>query len=68
MKPKIERALPMRTEKRTVHGQVVEVKIYPIGASNYEEEDELEELLRMMEPAEVTVNPTGQQFYLRKED
>lgn len=67
MNLKKERVQPMKIEKRIIHGQEVEVKVYPAGASNYEEEDELEELLRLMEPAETTVNPTGQQYYIKLE-
>lgn len=67
MKLKKERAIPMKIEKRLVHGQIVNVKVYPTGASNYEEDNELEELIRLMEPAEPTVNPTGQQYYIKLE-
>ena len=66
MRLKSKRVRPMRIEKKVIHGQEVEVKIYPTGESNYEEDDELEELLKLMEPGEPTVNATGREFYLKR--
>ena len=57
--------------KKIVHGVEVEVKVYPVGASNYVSEDELDELIELFnraEDASVTVKKTGIEHYLRKDD
>jgi len=57
--------------KKIVHGVEVEVKVYPVGASNYVSEDELDELIELFnraEDASVTVKKTGIEHYLRRDD
>ena len=55
--------IPFTIVKKVIHGQEVEVKVYPAGVSSYIDEDDLE--IRVEEP---TVKPTGVEFYLIKED
>jgi len=62
MKLKADTVKPSRIEQRLVHGQLVDVKIYPVGATNIEEDDELEELIRLLEPEAPTVRTTGREF------
>jgi len=54
--------------KKIVHGVEVEVKVYPVGASNYVSEDELDELIDLFNRAEdtnVTVKKTGIEHYIK---
>jgi hypothetical protein len=58
-----------KTVKKVIHGQEVEVKVYPIGASNYVDEDDLEALIEELgKRPEPTVQKTGIEHYLKKED
>lgn len=55
--------------KKVIHGTEVEVKVYPVGASNYVAEDELDELIEIFnraEDANVTVKKTGIEHYLKQ--
>jgi hypothetical protein len=57
--------------KKLIHGVEVEVKVYPAGATNYVNEDELDALIELFNRADeenVTVNKTGIEHYLRKDD
>lgn len=55
--------------KKVIHGQEVEVKVYPIGVSNFVDEEDLEALIEELgKRPEPTVQKTGQEFYLIKED
>ena len=57
--------------KKIIHGIEVNVKVYPVGASNYVAEDELDELIELFnraEDASVTVKKTGIEHYLKQED
>jgi len=54
--------------KKVVHGVEVEVKVYPVGASNYVSEDELDELIELFnraEDANITVKKTGIEHYTK---
>jgi hypothetical protein len=54
--------------KKVVHGVEVEVKVYPVGASNYVSEDELDELIELFnraDDASVTVKKTGIEHYTK---
>lgn len=55
--------------RKVVHGVEVEVKVFPIGASNYVDEEDLDALLEELgKRPEPTVQKTGQEFYLKQED
>lgn len=54
--------------KKQIHGQEVEVKVYPVGATNYVEEDDLDALIaELSKQPEPTVQKTGIEHYLRLE-
>lgn len=55
--------VPFKLVKKIIHGQEVEVKVYPIGMSNYVDEEDMD-----MVQQELTVAPTGVEFYLIKQD
>lgn len=55
--------VPFKIVKKIIHGQEVEVKVYPIGMSNYIDEEDMD-----MVQQELTVAPTGVEFYLQRGD
>lgn len=58
-----------KTVKKVIHGVEVEVKVYPIGLSNYIDEEDLDLLIEELgKRPEPTVQKTGMEFYLIKED
>tara|TARA_R110000868_G_scaffold372437_2_gene636275 strand:+ start:1648 stop:1845 length:198 start_codon:yes stop_codon:yes gene_type:complete len=54
--------------KKIIHGVEVDVKLYPLGLSNYIEEDDLDALIEeMTRQPEPTVQKTGIEHYLRSD-